>query len=663
MSKKYPVYPHLLSPIRLGRVTYRNRLFASPTSNPQSCPPEYLTADLRAFFELRAKGGAASVCLGDTIVDTPTGKTHPYKMFIDDPASVPSLSALARDIKRHGAVASLELTHGGKFANVPNFISRTRVEGATAYGPVDEINKDGIEIREMPEDLILRLVGAFGAGAARAKACGFDMISIHGGHGWLIHQFLSPAQNTRKDKYGGCLENRLRFPLMIIESVRRAVGPDHPIEFRLSGAEFTDGGYDLAESVEMARAIAPLVDLVHVSAGIHDNPETFTITHPSMFLPHGTNVFLAEAIKKVIDTPVACIGGLSDPEQMEEIVASGKADVVEMSRALMADPFLPRKAAEGRREEIVKCIRCFTCMHQLGSTRDMRCALNPVIGREREYLLGGQIAVSPGGGKKVIVAGGGPAGLRAAAEAAKRGHRVTLYEKSDKLGGLLNYERHIPFKADLYDFIRISEAQARKAGVEIRLGEELTPARAYGEGPHALIVAIGAKPFVPPIPGIDAPQVFGIDALAGDIGKTFGRKVVIVGGGLVGCETAAHLADNGRDVTVIEIAKDWAADAPRFHKDALRKALRERVEILTGADAREINHEGSRPVVRAVGVDGDEIVIAADSVFVATGFRSDEALIDEYRRAAPAVFVIGDASAPGQVTQALEQACYAAADI
>jgi pyruvate/2-oxoglutarate dehydrogenase complex dihydrolipoamide dehydrogenase (E3) component len=300
----------------------------------------------------------------------------------------------------------------------------------------------------------------------------------------------------------------------------------------------------------------------------------------------------------------------------------------------------------------------------------MRCALNPVIGREREYLFGGQIAVSPGGGKKVIVAGGGPAGLRAAAEAAKRGHRVTLYERSDKLGGLLNYERHIPFKADLYDFIRTSEAQARKAGVEIRLGEELTPARAYGEaaraygeGPHALIVAIGARPFVPPVPGIDASQVFGIDALAGDIGKTFGRKVVIVGGGLVGCETAVHLADNGRDVTVIEIAKDWAADAPRFHKDALRKALRDRVEILTGTDVREINHEGPRPIVRAAGMDGNEIVIAADSVFVATGFRSDEALIDEYRRAAPVVFVIGDASAPGQVTQALEQACYAAADI
>ena len=238
-------------------------------------------------------------------------------------------------------------------------------------------------------------------------------------------------------------------------------------------------------------------------------------------------------------------------------------------------------------------------------------------------------------------------------EAAKRGHEVTLYEKSGRLGGLLNYERHVPFKADLHDFIRTSEAKARKAGVKILLGEELTPEGAYRKSPHALIVAVGAKPFVPSIPGLDAPQVLGIDALAGDIGKTFGHKVVILGGGLVGCETAVHLADIGREVTVIEIAKDWAADAPRFHKDALRKVLRDRVKIWTDTRVREISHENLRSLVRAVGADGKKWVFAADSVFVATGFKPDEALIDEYRRAAPLVFVIGDASAPGQVAQAV----------
>ena len=237
-------FPHLFSPIRIGNVTFKNRIFASPTSNPAVSNPPYLAKEVRAFYELRAKGGAAAVTLGDSIVDSETGRTHDYKVFMDDTKFIPTLSATARDIRRHGAVPSLELTHGGKFANVPNLINPERTN-RIPYGPDHEINQDGIEIFEMPEDIILRVIEAFGKAAARAKMAGFEMISIHGGHGWFIHQFMSATTNHRKDRFGGSRENRLRLAIMIIESVRKAVGPNFPIEFRISGAEFTEGGYDL----------------------------------------------------------------------------------------------------------------------------------------------------------------------------------------------------------------------------------------------------------------------------------------------------------------------------------------------------------------------------------------------------------------------------------
>jgi 2,4-dienoyl-CoA reductase-like NADH-dependent reductase (Old Yellow Enzyme family) len=305
-------YPHLFQPIQIGNVTLRNRIIASPTSQPSLEPPVYMKKECVAFYELRAKGGAAAVTLGDTVVHSKTGLMHPYKIQIDDPSAIPSLADTARAIRQHGAIPSIELTHGGKFANVSNLINK-KTTGVPAYGPSYEINADGCEILEMPEELILEIVEAFGKGAAVAKMTGFGMVTVHGGHGWLVAQFMSPATNRRTDRFGGSRENRMRFPLMVLDSIRAAVGPGFPIEFRMSGAEFTEGGYDIEEGVEMAKLLAPKVDLLHVSAGVHDNPDTFTITHPSRFLAHGGNVLLAERIKKAVNVPVARWGGFRTP--------------------------------------------------------------------------------------------------------------------------------------------------------------------------------------------------------------------------------------------------------------------------------------------------------------------------------------------------------------
>lgn len=317
----------------------------------------------------------------------------------------------------------------------------------------------------------------------------------------VLKTFLSPYFNKRTDKYGGNTENRCRFAAEVLDAVREAVGPFFPIEFRFSGSELFEGGYDLEEGVRIARQLELKIDLLHVSAGTYQ--KGFGTTHPSMFKEHGCNVYLAAEIKKHVSVPVATIGGLNDPAQMEEIIASGKADVVEMARALLADPYLPSKVMQNRGEEIVRCLRCFTCMAERAATSTRRCTVNPMIGREIE---GGEILPAPIK-KKVLVAGGGPGGLYAAYTAAKRGHEVILCEKEDELGGILKSEQALPFKYEMYQLTETYEKMARDAGAEIRLNTEVTKEYTEKENPDAVIIAVGSKPLVPPIPGLNGENV------------------------------------------------------------------------------------------------------------------------------------------------------------
>lgn len=648
-------YPNLFSPIKIGNVTFRNRIFAAPTSMPMCNPPAYLTKDCVAVYGERARGGAASVSLGEAIVHTPTGLAHPHKIRMDDPQCIPSISDAAREISQYGAVATIELAHAGKYANVANLVSKNTISGNPAYGPDHEINADGAEILEMPEEIIETIAASYGQAAARAKMCGFGMIMVHAGHGWLLQQFISSKTNHRKDKFGGSLENRMRFAMMAVGSVRKAVGPNFPIEFRMSGAEFCEGGYDIDEGIRIAKLIEPMVDLVHVSAGVHDDPFSCIITHPSMFEDHGRNVYLAREIKKNVNIPVATVGGLNDPEMLEEIIAGGSADVVEMARALLADPDLPIKAASGREDEIVRCTRCFSCLDQTRTSRSIRCTVNPSQGRQLE-IAGMHMPVKEP--KRVLVVGGGPAGIMAALTAAGRGHNVTICDDHETLGGWLAYEKNISFKAEIYNWSVQKTKALEDAGVNILTNTTVDREWAERFAPDVIVCAAGSAAAKPDIPGIDLPIVKTIDETFGCADMCFEKNVVVLGGGLTGCESAVHLVNAGYDVTVISRSAEIAKDAPLWHRQALKKELMGKADIRTGAIVTEIR-EGSVIVEEG----GAYKELPADYVLCALGLVSRSQMRDELRGITPYFYEIGDCVRVGKMFDAATQGLFAGMNI
>ena len=397
-------YPHLFSPIKIGNITFKNRIIAAPTSLMNLTSEGYLTPKNIAYYELKAKGGVAAVTLGESIVHSKTGKSHDQQIPLDDPHVLSGLSSVVKAINRHGAIANIELSHGGKFAGITS-IGGDVLNDNVAYGPSEETLPTGEHVYEMPKEIINEIINSYGKAAAKAKRAGFEMVMVHAAHGWLFNQFLSPAENRRTDEFGGSLENRARFLILALDEVRSAVGPGFPIQLRLNGDDFTKGGIHLEDYKELAKILDSKVDLFNISCGSHDGENLFVRTHPSMFLERGCNVYLAAAIKEVVTKPVSCVGALYNPEQCEEIIASGKADMVEMARALLADPELPKKAYTNNSSDITPCLRCYVCFENAVNKHIIGCSVNPVIGNEQDSS---DIPPISGNPKNVLVVGGGP---------------------------------------------------------------------------------------------------------------------------------------------------------------------------------------------------------------------------------------------------------------
>lgn len=456
------LYPHLFSPYTIRDKTYKNRIISAPhgrthcVSGTDSKGYRILTLDGVEYYSNIARGGAAAVNLWECVVEARGAGHGPVFNFFTN-ETMPTLNMYSDIVHSYRALASMEVSHCGQYA-LPE------VMGMDPYGPSEKITHNGNHCCEMTEDDMENVANHFAQAAQMLKRTGFDIMMIHGGHSWLLAQFLSPKENLRKDKYGGSLENRARFPMMVLDRVREKVGDSLIIEYRISTSELVDGGLTVDEAIEFVKMIEDKIDIIQCSVGIRQNAFTRGIMHPSHFMPNGCNAYLAEAIRKSgVKIPVTAIGAINSPEVAEQILAEGKADFVAMARSFIADPQWAEKARAGRSEDIVPCVKCLRCLDTGGgrkfaankvlddfenSTRRAECTVNPIAGRGHMMYR----YPAPERSKKVAIVGGGPAGMEAAITAADRGHSVILYEAKDKLGGQLFYSDHVSFKQDMKRF-------------------------------------------------------------------------------------------------------------------------------------------------------------------------------------------------------------------
>lgn len=640
-------FTELFRPARLRGLTLRNRIIMPSMLTQFASAGGEVSDRLVAYYAERAKGGAGLVIPEATAVDD-SGLSYFPGLSIAHDRFIRGLRKLTDAVHAHGARIAAQLGHAGPYARPELSRSpRPLVSFVPGWSPLEDA-------RVLDSEEIERLAGSFAAAAERAAAAGFDMVEVHGAHGYLIGSFLSPFTNRRTDEWGGSFEKRMRFPKMIIEGIRGRLGADFPISFRLSSDEFIEGGIRLPLAVEIAREVVKSgVDLVHVSTGMI---ETNRFTGPPPALPMGWNAAAAEAIRSALSGSGALVtvaGRIHDGETAEEMLRAGKTDFVSMGRALIADPALPKKLAAGRERTVKPCLSCNEgCIGNIAQRKPLSCAVNPAVGLE-------QMPCRPvGRPKNVVVVGAGVAGMEAALTAARKGHEVTLFERSNRPGGLVNVAALPPHKDILSRLVEYYSHELVENGVRLVFGSSPSAAELKALQPDALFVATGSQPLVPGFLR-SAPAISAAEVLSG---APVGRRVLVLGGGLVGAETAEFLAAQGKDVAVLELREHIAADMQSRARAFLMEALAARhVDIMSGLEIVAVSGEGRVTVKDRYG--NQYRLEPYDTLVMALGYRSDAALSADLAREGVPFVPIGDCVQAGRIMDAVHQAFNAASAV
>jgi 2,4-dienoyl-CoA reductase-like NADH-dependent reductase (Old Yellow Enzyme family)/thioredoxin reductase len=640
-------FKKIFEPTSIGRMQLKNHIVMPPMGTNYAEAGGVVSQRMIDYYEARARGGVGLIIVEGSAPSLQCNISFQgspsYQASLGDDKFIPGWRKLTDASHRYSARIAIQIMHGtlenwdGKVVQVgpSSVIVPTRVMGVLA-GPPHELTVDEIAER----------VEWFASAARRAREAGFDGVEVHGAHQYIVAAFLSSATNQRKDKYGGSVENKARFLVEIIQAVRREAGSDFPVWVRFNAREW---GVENGITIEETKQMVPLVveagaQALHVSGyGAGSYITTAPIADTPDFL-----VPLAEEVKKLTKVPIITVGRL-DIELGERILEEGKADLIAIGRRLLADPDLPNKMAEGRLDEVTSCIGCMECIERLvfdERGEGVTCVVNATLGRESEYQIKPVTKA-----KKVVVVGGGPAGMQTAIVAAQRGHKVTLFEKEAKLGGQLNIAALPPFKGDIFPWIDYLVGQVEKAGVEVKPDTDAIAEIVTKRNPDAVVIATGGIPAMPDIPGIDKSSVVTAqDVLSGK--AKAGQNVVIIGGGMVGCETGHHLAEQGKTVTIIEILKRMANDMFFMARRRLIDGLTsKKVTLLTSATCEEIN-EGSVQVTTA---EGKQETIPADTVIIAVGYKANDQLYKALEGKVSEIYCIGDSSEPRRILEATSE--------
>jgi 2,4-dienoyl-CoA reductase-like NADH-dependent reductase (Old Yellow Enzyme family)/thioredoxin reductase len=632
-------FHNLFTPFSIGPMKLANRIVMPPMATNYATPEGFVTDRQIAYYVERAKGGVGYLTTEHTGI-LQQGKASPRMLLVSTDGHIPGLKSLVQAVHAAAGKMVIQISHAGR-QTLSSVTGMPIVGPSPIPVPTTPAPPGGNVPHELSVGEIQQIVEAFSAAARRVKEAGADGLELHMAHGYLICSFLSPFSNKRTDRYGGSVEKRARFAVEVLRAVRTQVGPDYPVICRLSGDEYVEGGLRIEDTIQIAKILEKEgADALHVSAC---NAASAFLNHPPYYVKEGIFVHLAESVRSAVSIPVIAVGRIRKPSMADQIISEGKADLVSMGRALIADPHMPRKAKEGRLEDIVPCISCNRCIQTLRKD-SVRCTVNPETGNEATFP-----SAAAGQPKKVWVVGGGPGGLKAAEIAALRGHRVTLFEKQPVLGGKIRIAANPPKKEIMLEFVEYLDRRVRKLGVSIQTGTEFTAEMLDKEKPDAVVVATGAIPVLPAWQGIKESGAVGVEDVLSGAAPT-GNRVLVVGGGGNGAEVADFLSEQGKEVTIVEMLDAVASDLVVHLQHFLLERLREKgVVMLTSSRVCELG-KGFAVIEDRTGRRRLE---GFDTIVIATGSAPDDTVYHRLKGKIAEIHVIGDAVRPREILDAV----------